>query len=85
MAAAEPAAVTPQREMTGVEMVPIVVASLSTVRAKLPFSCSLESISLGVLTGNSGELKTWLFKAVCISVKFYHLEVTKEFLGSVLV
>lgn len=85
MAAAEPAAVTPQRKMTGVEMVLMVVPSLSTVPAKLPFSCSLESISLGVLTGNLGELKTWLFKAVCISVKFYHLEVTKEFLGSVLV
>lgn len=44
--------------MTGVEMVLVVAPSLSTMYAKLPFSCSLESISLHVLTGDLGGLKT---------------------------
>lgn len=44
--------------LTGVEMILVVVPSLSTMYAKLPFSFSLESISLHVLTGDLGELKT---------------------------
>lgn len=52
MAATEPATVTLSGNMAGVEMVLRVVPRPSTPQAEIPFSCSLESSSLGVLTGN---------------------------------
>lgn len=52
MAAAQPATVTLHGNTAGVEMVLIIVSTLSTTHAEFSFSCSLGSNSLGVFTGN---------------------------------